>query len=82
MDHRIARILASVALLLALAVAWSASGLRMQASSVAAPAYTPPLSLLDTFTLLRWGQGALDWTLPDAKEPKGESHARIPEHRA
>jgi hypothetical protein len=41
-----------------------------------------PLSLVETLTLLRWGAGALDWTLPEAQDPKGESDARIRDPRA
>lgn len=36
-------------------------------------------SLFDTLTLMRWGQGALDWTLPD---PTGDHHARTRHHHA
>jgi hypothetical protein len=36
-------------------------------------------SLFDTLTLMRWGQGALDWTLPD---PTGDRHARTRHHHA
>lgn len=66
----------------ALVLAAAASlGAAMDAArpSAAASPRAVGVSLVDTFTLLRWGQGALDWTLPDEK---GDRHARTPQPRA
>jgi len=49
------------------------------ASGAHASARAAGPSLFDTLTLMRWGQGALDWTLPD---PTGDRHARTRDHRA
>jgi hypothetical protein len=38
-----------------------------------APAAPAP-SLVDTLILLRWGQGALDWNLPDVKGERDVPH--------
>jgi len=78
-EHPIAWTCAGCAL--ALAAAFGVSG-GNAASPPAAPARAPSLTLIETLTLLRWGEGALDWTLPDANPPKGESDARIPNHHA
>ena len=79
-EHPIAWTCAGCAL--ALAAAFGASGPDAASPPAAAPARAPSLSLIETLTLLRWGEGALDWTLPDPKEPKGENDARIQSHRA
>lgn len=73
-QHRIAWTTAACAL--ALAAAFAASGRDAAPHPSAASPQAPSLSLLETLTLLRWGEGALDWTLPDVKEPKGEPDAR------
>lgn len=78
-QHRIAW--TSAACALALAAAFGASG-DGAALAHGPGSKAPPLSLVETLTLLRWGEGALDWTLPDVKEPKGEPDARIPSGRA
>ena len=71
MHRRITAIAVASALALG-AAAWSAR--EPEPARPAAHA-----SLIETLMLLRWGQGALDWTLPDAK---GESHASIAHQRA
>lgn len=65
-----------VACALALAAAFGVSGGDAASPPPPASARAPSLSLIETLTLLRWGEGALDWTLPDVKEPKGEPDAR------
>ncbi len=62
---------------LALAAAFTASG-RDSSVPAATAARDSTLSLLETLVLLRWGEGALDWNLPDVK---GERHARIRDPR-
>lgn len=51
----------------------------MTASGGHASARAAGPSLFDTLTLMRWGQGALDWTLPDLQ---GDRHGRIEHPRA
>lgn len=72
---RIAWISAAGTLALALAAPFVPGSGEAAPGPAAAPA---PLSLVETLVLLRWGAGALDWNLPDAK---GERHARDREYR-
>jgi hypothetical protein len=78
-QHRIAW--TSAACALALAAAFGASGGGVTLAHGERPT-ARPLSLVETLTLLRWGAGALDWTLPEAQDPKGESDASIRDPRA
>jgi hypothetical protein len=78
-QHRIAWTSATCAL--ALAAVFGASGGASTLAHGKAPE-ARPLSLVEALTLLRWGAGALDWMLPEAKHPKGESDARVRDHRA
>ncbi|HSN21989.1 MAG TPA: hypothetical protein VLS49_15005 [Usitatibacter sp.] len=68
----------AAALALALAAAFAADRRDAAPPPAAASPQARAPSLLDTLTLLRWGQGALDWNLPDVK---GERHARIATRR-
>jgi len=62
---------------LALAAAFAASARDSAAPPSASPG-ARPLSLVETLVLLRWGEGALDWNLPDSE---GDRHARTPSRR-
>ena len=75
-QHRIAWTCAACAL--ALAAAFAAGGREAAPAPTAASPDAAAPSLLETLSLLRWGQGALDWNLPDVK---GERHARIRHQR-
>ncbi len=61
------------------ALALGAAIAAITASGGHATARAAGPSLFDTLTLMRWGQGALDWTLPD---PTGDRHARTRHHHA
>ena len=73
-SHRIA-----AAIALAGAVALAAAATVAGGTGAARASAAAGTSLLDTLTLMRWGQGALDWTLPDAK---GDRHASNSPQRA
>jgi hypothetical protein len=61
------------------ALALGAAAIAAGGAPAAASSRSAGPSLFDTLTLMRWGQGALDWTLPD---PTGDRHARTRNHRA
>ncbi|HEX6634964.1 MAG TPA: hypothetical protein VF038_13420 [Usitatibacter sp.] len=69
LSHRI--VFVSAASLLALAAFAAVPRDAEPRRAASAPA---ALSLLDTLILLRWGQGALDWTLPDVKGERDVPH--------
>jgi hypothetical protein len=60
------------------ALAGAFAAVPRDAAPHAALAAAPAPSLVDTLILLRWGQGALDWNLPDTQ---GERHAPDRERR-